>query len=156
MNALRSPIRSRPHGVRASYLALICATAAFLACGETSTDVDAWQPAYQLDGTWEWVSSLEFASGATHTPESVGYVASLRFEATSPNRGTFVYEVTGEDVIQGNFAIGSEDAHGNDFIAIEPGINFLPSHAWIGVGTEQLTFTGFTSGHESIYVRVAD
>ena len=140
---------------RAAHSALICAAAMLFACGEDATGVDPWEPAYVLEGTWQWVSSLDLSSDELHTPESTGDEASLTFEASSSHSGTFVYSVTGEEDVHGDFGIATEDSAGPAFIAIEPGIAFLASHAWIAVDAERLLLSGSTSPrYESTYVRV--
>ena len=73
-------------------------------------------PAERLAGRWSWVSSLEVETLQLHTPQTEGYAAELRFEATSGRDGVYTYARIGGSEIRGNFLIGSGDGPGNDFI----------------------------------------
>lgn len=123
-------------------------------CGESPLQ-GTHQPARELEGSWRWVSSLDLSTQTLHTPQSEGYVAELKFTATSNRDGTFVYSRAGAPDVQGQFGIGSEDAPGNDFIVLEPGIDYLERNAWLGIGRDTLILNGvMESGYKTRYARV--
>jgi hypothetical protein len=114
------------------------------------------RPAQQLAGTWRWVSSLDVKTQRLHTPATEGFEAELRFDAESDHDGTFTYRRQGRPAVRGRFGIGSEDAPGNDFIVLEPGIDFLARNAWVSAGRDSLYLDGVMElGYNSRYVRVA-
>jgi hypothetical protein len=128
-----------------------------LACGESATAVEQWQPADKLEGTWEWVSSLNTTTDALHTPESEGYNAELRFEAHSRSSGNFTFSRAGAPDVHGEFDVAYEDAPGNDIIIVDPGFDYVTRHAWLAVGADQLILNGvIESGFVSTYVRIPD
>ena len=116
-----------------------------------------WMPAERLVGSWRWVSSLDVTTQALRSPATEGFDAELRFSAESARSGTFVYTRAGADPVHGRFSITFEDAPGNDFIELEPGIDFLARNAWVAVGRDTLRLGGvFERGHNSVYVRTTE
>lgn len=113
-------------------------------------------PAYALEGTWRWVSSLDVRTQAVHTPGTAGYGATIRFVPEGPHAGTFTYVRAGAAPVQGRFGISSEDAPGNDFVVLEPGIDLVKRNAWLTVGRDSLRLGGVMElGYNSTFGRVA-
>jgi hypothetical protein len=90
-----------------------------------------------------------------HTPATAGFEATLRFQATGPREGTFTYARSGQPPVAGRFSVASEDAPGNDFVVIEPGIDYLARTAWLALGPDSLRLGGVMElGYNSSYGRV--
>jgi hypothetical protein len=129
----------------------------FLASCNHAPAAPAWAPAERLVGSWRWVSSLDVTTQALRSPATEGFDAELRFAAGSARSGTFVYTRAGADPVHGRFRITYEDAPGNDFIELEPGIDFLARNAWVAAGRDTLRLGGvFERGHNSVYARVTE
>ena len=115
----------------------------------------SYAPAERLAGTWRWVSSFDVRTQVVHTPTTAGYGATLQFTPESARSGTFTYTRAGGHQVTGRFAIGSEHAPGNDFVVLEPGIDYLARNAWVAAGSDSLHLGGvMESGYNSRYVRV--
>jgi hypothetical protein len=113
-------------------------------------------PAARLAGTWRWVSALDVRTQAVHTPASAGFGATLEFRPDAPRAGAFTYARAGRPPVTGRFSLGSEDAPGNDFIVVEPGIDFVARAAWVAAGRDSLRLGGVMElGYNSTYARVA-
>lgn len=143
------------HDVRKVLAVLIaCAALSVTGCAERPTQ-PAWDPAQRLAGQWAWVRSQHSQTGVVVTPSGAGFSAQLTFVRQTATSGTFVYSRIGGDTIEGSFGVAWEDAPGNDFIVIEPSIDFLTRAAWLAVGSDSLRLGGvFEGGYESIYGRV--
>lgn len=136
-------------------LALTLLTALLAACGAGPTETREHAPAERLHGTWHWVRSLNVKTLQLHTPATDGFVAELRFIAETPYSGTFTYSRTGAAAVHGVFGITYEDAPGNDFITMEPGIDFLTRNAWVAAGRDSMHLGGvFEGGYNSTYARI--
>ncbi len=113
-------------------------------------------PAERLAGTWRWVSALDVKTQQLHTPMTEGFDAELHFTAESRRSGTFTYTRAGMKAVHGRFEISFEDAPGNDFIVLEPAIDFLKRNAWVAAGRDSLHLGGVMElGYNSRYARVA-
>ncbi len=138
---------------------VLLAGAALAGCGRGPAEVPATvstAPASRLAGTWRWVSALDVRTQAVHTPASAGFAATLEFRPDSPSAGAFTYTRAGQPPVTGRFSVASEDAPGNDFIVVEPGIDFLTRAAWVAVGRDSLRLGGVMElGYNSTYARVA-
>ena len=145
---------------RRTTCALLLSSAALAGCSsESGTEVlpPPYQPALALNGTWRWVSSLDVETGVMHTPGSEGFEADLHFDAASDTEGAFVYTRTGVPQTRGQFGVAYEDAPGNDFIALQPGIDYLERNAWLTVHADTLQLNGaMESGFLSRYVLLPD
>ena len=151
-----APRATRPSGATrralVTSLLLLAAPGAGCAGGPAAPE---YAPAARLNGTWRWVSSLDVRTNAVHTPAPAGFEATLRFQASGPRTGTFTYARAGQPPVTGRFTIGSEDAPGNDFVVIEPGIDYLARSAWLTVGADSLRLGGVMElGYASSYERV--
>lgn len=123
-------------------------------CADPPTEAP-YAPAEQLDGVWRWVSSLDVNTQELLTPDTEGFEAELRFTAVSGTEGTFTYRRSDGTEVSGTFGIAYEDAPGNDFIVLEPGIDFLERNAWLGAGPDTLRLGGVMElGYDSRYARV--
>ena len=127
-----------------------------VAAGCEGTPVSAgYGPAAALNGSWRWVSSQNVTTQQLHTPATEGFQATLTFTATSGWEGTFTYARTGAAEVKGTFSISSEDAPGNDFVAIGSPIDFLNETAWITASADSLRLNGvMEGGYVSNYARV--
>jgi hypothetical protein len=133
-------------------LAVIMSTAA---CSGEPTTSRRWAPAERIAGSWQWIQSEDVKTSQVHTPLSTGFQASLTFTAENERSGSFIYARSGAALISGHFDILSEDAPGNDFIAVDPGFDFLTRHAWVTAGGDTLRLGGvYESGFNSTYARI--
>jgi hypothetical protein len=132
----------------------ICAAVVLPGC-KSSTESSTYQPARSLEGSWRWVSSLHLSSNTLHTPQSEGFEATLRFDASTGTVGRFLYSRTGASATEGQFGIGYEDAPGNDFITLQPGIDYLQNAAWLTVTATDLILDGsLEGGYRTRYMRI--
>ena len=118
-------------------------------------DTRPYAPAERLAGTWRWVSSFDVRTQVAHTPATTGHGATLQFTAESARTGTFTYTRAGSLPVTGRFEIGSEHAPGNDFVVLQPGIDYLARNAWVSAGSDSLYLGGVMElGYNSRYARV--
>ncbi len=128
---------------------------ALAGCADDPVQPASWDPALRISGRWEWVRAQHSQTGVLVTPGSAGFSAEIEFVRESPSTGTFRFTRTGGPTVEGRFDIGSEDVPGNDFIIMEPGIEFLTRAAWISAGSDSLRLGGvFESGYNSTYGRL--
>jgi len=136
---------------------LLAATMLLAGCTRSPTEPVRYAPAERLHGTWRWVSALDVRTQETVTPLSAGFESELRFTSDLPTSGTFTYRRIGSEAVHGQFSITYEDVPGNDFITIEPGIDFVQRNAWVSAGPNNLHLGGvFELGYNSQWVRVPD
>lgn len=142
---------------RRAALTTVLLTVLAAACGEGPTTTREHAPAERLHGSWRWVRSLDVSTQQLHTPATDGFEAVIRFTALTPYSGTFAYSRTGQATVEGVFGISYEDAPGNDFITLEPGIDFVVRNAWVAAGRDSMWLGGvFEGGYNSMYARVHD
>lgn len=128
---------------------------ALSSCANGPSEPERYAPAEALEGSWQWVRSVNVNTGQIHDPAAEDFEAELTFTASSELEGTFSYRRTNASEVIGTFGIGFEDVPGNDFIALERSIDFLESHAWLSAGTDSLRLGGvMEGGYNSTYVRV--
>lgn len=142
-------------------LAVAISMPAFAACSEPGKIVlpPEQEPlsAHDLRGTWKLVSVLERESGVERRWPIDRFTPELRFEPTSNTEGDFVYWRTDGLDVRGRFDIAWEDAPGNDFIVMEPGIDHLERSAWVTLFRDTLRMNGVMDGDDvTHYVRVSD
>lgn len=106
----------------------------------------------QIEGVWEWVESINVETKQKHTPVTEGFNAQLTFRPDDETSGTYAYSKDDRLIVEGQYGIGFEDAHGPAFITFDKGFDFLSETAWLALSEEVLVLDGvFELGYESTY-----